>query len=417
MKTGKGKIFYGWFVILGCFILLCVPSVFICSAWAYYQVPIVESFGINYVTFSTSNMFATIATMAFSLLMASKMAVGKTRRYILIGGVIASLSFACIGFATQMWHIYVLTAVANFALAATMYVPANILISNWFIDRKGLVTSLCYSGSCVGGVLFTNLIAGMIAKNGWQYSIFVSGIISVIATLIACLLIRKSPEEMGVEPYRVKKELQEDPNTQDVPSTAQWLGLTKAEALKTKVFWIMAAFAICGGLLASGIISQIPTYLTEVGMDYSGVMVVYSAICILSSLSMGPLFDKIGLGKGVALCAVINVLACICLILTPNTKFLAYVAVTLWAFGSTAGSIAPPLLIGNVFGTRDMGGIFGLINFFFYGGCMIGAILSSGVRTATGSYAIAWMVFIVVAILQIVTAALSLSAGKKLKEI
>lgn len=402
-------------VVFGCFLLQAIPMVFMSSSWSFYQMPISEAMNTNYVAFSTSSLLATVATMAFSLLFATKIASGKTRLYMLIGGVVAGVSFAAMGFATQKWLIYVLNTITNFALAAVLFIPANILISNWFIDRKGLATSICYAGSPVGGVFLTKIISGMITNQGWQYSLMVSGVVTVIVAIIAFLLIRKTPEEMNLEPYRINKNNSEVEAAGAADAAPQWEGLSKAEAVKTKAFIFMVIFALCGGLLASGIISQIPTYLSELGMDYSGVFTVFSFVSIFSALSIGPLYDKIGLSKGIAFCTVLTALCCVSLILTKSVPVLAYVAVILWAFGSTSGSLAPPLMVGQLFGLKDMGGIFGLVNFFFYGGCMAGAIISSGVRVATGSYTMAWVVFICVTALQLITILVSMKSGSKLR--
>ena len=409
------KFFYGWMVVLGCFLMQAIPMVFISQAWSFYQIPVSQAMNISYAQFSIGGMCATIATMAFGVLMARKLALGNTRLYILIGGIVAGAVFACYRFTTQIWQIYVLQVIVNFALSATLFIPANVLISNWFVDRKGIATSVCYSGSAVGGVIFTKMIAGMIAKNGWQHSVFVSGLITIATTVVAFLLIRKAPADMGLEPYRQIQNTDKDQASPSAQPEAQWPGLTKAEAMKTAPFWIMALFGICGGLLASGIISQVPTYLTEQGIDYSNVMTTFSFVSIFAALAIGPVYDKIGIGKGVAICSTMTAVCCICLLACGKAPALAFLAVALWAFGSTAGSMAPPLLVGRIFGVKDMGGIFGMMNTFFYGGCMIGGILSSGIRTATGSYRPAWIVFIVIAALQVSMALLALATGKKIK--
>lgn len=409
------KFFYGWVVVLGCFLMQAIPMVFMSQAWSFYQIPISQAMNVNYAQFSVSSMIATIATMAFSVLMASRVAVGNTRRYVLIGGIVAGLCFSCYRFATAMWQIYFLQAICNFAMSATLFIPANILISNWFVDRKGMATSICYSGSAVGGVIFTKMISGMIANNGWQHAIFVSGLLSAATAVVAFLMIRKLPSDMGLEPYQLKKEDSADDVSAQAQMAPQWMGLTKAEAMKTASFWLMAIFAVCGGLLASGIISQVPTYLTELEIDYSNVMVTFSFVSIFAALAIGPVYDKIGIGKGIAICSSMTAICCICLILCREASGLAFLAVALWAFGSTAGSLAPPLLVGRVFGVKDMGGIFGLMNTFFYGGCMLGGIVCSGIRTATGSYRSAWIVFIVIAALQVTMALLALAASKKIK--
>ena len=48
-------------------------------------------------------------------------------------------------------------------------------------------------------------------------------------------------------------------------------------------------------------------------------------------------------------------------------------------------------------------------------GCMIGPMLSSGIRTATGSYFAAWVACMVVYVLLALCVNLAINTGKKLK--
>ena len=73
----------------------------------------------------------------------------------------------------------------------------------------------------------------------------------------------------------------------------------------------------------------------------------------------------------------------ICLALVPEFgSTSAFAMAVIMPFGSCITSLAPPLLTGQIFGYKDYGGIYGLGNSCFMAGCMIGPMLSSGIRTA-----------------------------------
>lgn len=72
----KRKPFYGWMIVDACFILTMFPMVFVSNTFSYYQYPICNDLGISYVEFNVSTLFSSFACMAFSFLLAGKMARG-----------------------------------------------------------------------------------------------------------------------------------------------------------------------------------------------------------------------------------------------------------------------------------------------------------------------------------------------------
>lgn len=56
------------------------------------------------------------------------------------------------------------------------------------------------------------------------------------------------------------------------------------------------------------------------------------------------------------------------------------------------------------------------MNFGFMGGCVIGPMISSTIRTISGSYAVAWFVYIAIFAVMALFSAMALQAGNKLRE-
>ena len=167
MESGKKrKLFYGWLVVACLFLIAMFPMVFLSNFYSYYQVPICTEFGTSYVEFNVSNIASTVAGMCFSLFAASKITKGNTRVFMFVGGVVAALAILAQSYITSLWQLYVTFFVANFAFSAMTYVPINFIISRWFVDKKALVTSIVFTGSGLGGMLFSGLAAGIIADMG-----------------------------------------------------------------------------------------------------------------------------------------------------------------------------------------------------------------------------------------------------------
>lgn len=263
-----GKFFYGWVVVITLFLVTMLPMVFISNFYSYYQVPICTEFGSSYVEFNISNIASTVAGMAFSLFVAGFVTKGNTRLWMFIGGATAALAMLAQSYITSLWQLYITFFITNFALSSMTYVPINYIISRWFVDKKALVTSIVFTGSGLGGVLFSGLASGIIEDMGWRAGFRVTAAIVFGTALLVLLLVRKAPEDMGLEPYRKAGAAESAAKS---AAASGWAGLSRGEAVKTGAFWLYALCLVCCGIVAAGVATQIPTYLIENGIDYAPV--------------------------------------------------------------------------------------------------------------------------------------------------
>ena len=406
------KPFYGWVIVAACFILTMFPMVFVSNAFSYYQYPICNDLGISYVEFSVSTLFSSIAGMAFSFLMAGRLARGNMRLWMAAGGAVTAGAILAQSFITAIWQLYITFFVANFALSALTYVPINILISNWFVHKKALATSIAFTGAGIGGMIFTPVISNLIANQGWRMSFRVTAAVVLVSSLLAALIVRGRPAEMGQNPLTQEGGQKESGKSAKTGT----FGIMKADAVKTKAFWIFMVSAVCCGLFSAGIMTQVPTYLMEVTGDFALAMSVFSAAGIISKPLLGMMYDKLGLKNGVWANALMGIASLVLLLLVPSIPAMALVSAVLLSFGTGAGTLAPPLIAGQVFGNKDYGAIYGLVNFGFMGGCVIGPMISSAIRTVSGSYAVAWFVYIAIFAVMALFSAMALKAGNELRE-
>lgn len=416
METAKKqKFFYGWVILACLFAIAMFPMAFYSNFFSYYQVPVSEEFGCTYAQFSLSNIASTVASILFSLTLASKLGRGNTRLFMLIGGLVGAAALYAQSGITAIWQLYITFFIVNFALSAITYIPINILISNWFEDKKGLVTSVVFAGSGLGGMLFSGWIADVIANQGWRAGWRITALIVAVTVAAAFIFIRKTPQEMGLAPYKAAKTPSAVKAGSAAAPAAAWMGLSRREAFRTAAFWFYALCLVCCGIVAAGVFTQVPTYLIENGVDYAPVMAVFSGVTIIGTVVTGPLIDKLGISKGSIVTSCIAAVAIVCLILV--TRFgaaAAYASMIIIPFGAAITSLAPPLLTGSIFGYKDYGGIYGIGNSCFMAGCMIGPMLSSGLRDATGSYFPAWIAMIASYAVLALGAVLAAKTGKKI---
>lgn len=412
MQVKKQKFFYGW-IIVGClFLITAVPMVIQSNFLSYYQVPVSQDLGVDYVQFSTVNVFNTVAGMVFGIFLAGKVCAGRIRLAMVIGAVGAAITCFAQSYVTQIWQFWCIGFVMNIFMNCFTYTPINFIISRWFVDKKGLATSIVFAGGGVGGTIFSKPFANMLALHGWRYCYRFTGIVVLVVVLFVAFMIRKDPSEKGLEPL-----MSSHPDNDEKKPEPVLVGLTKAQAVKTGSFYLYGLTLVFVGMVAAGIMTHVPTYLIEAELDYATIMMFYSFGAIVAQILMGSLFDKIGLQKGL----VVNVaFAIVSLILLSSLNLFGtvtpYIAMLLLALGTCVNSLLPPLLTGRCFGNKEFGGIYGLGNTLFMAGCMIGPMLSAAVRESVGSYVPAWIVYMGVFVGILICSVLAIKASPLSRE-
>lgn len=391
MQTEKKKLFYGW-IIVGClFLITALPMVFQSNFFSYYQVPVSQNLGVDYVKFSTTNVFNTIAGMVFGIFLAGRVCAGRVRLAMVIGAVGVAVSCFVQSFVSQIWQFWCLGFVINIFMNCFTYTPINFIISRWFIDKKGLATSIVFAGGGVGGAVFSKPFATMLATHGWRYCYRFTGVLALVVVLFVALVIRKDPSEKGLQPLH---KIDSD-EAGGADAQAQMLvGLTKSEALKTVSFYFYAAAVVMIGMTAAGIMTHVPTFLIEAELDYASIMAIYSVGAIFAQLVVGTFYDKVGMTVGLAGNAAIGIIGLILLSLIHTLgSAIPFIAMLCLALGGCVASLGTPMLTGKCFGNKDFGAIYGLGNTLFMAGCMIGPMLSAAIREGTGNYITAWIIY------------------------
>src|SRR5258707_8006889 len=76
----------------------------------------------------------------------------------------------------------------------------SIVVPNWFIRRRGLAMGLAFAGVGIGSVTLLPWVQLMIEQTGWRTACTAMGILILVVLAPINLLLRKRPEDIGLEP-------------------------------------------------------------------------------------------------------------------------------------------------------------------------------------------------------------------------
>ena len=279
-------------------------------------------------------------------------------------------------------------------------VPVMGLVSAWFgTRRRGLATGIAVSGSSVGLAITGPLIPRIIdayGADGWRYSWYYMGAVTVIIAILCFVLLRNRPAEKGL----VAVGLEEDPplSTQDKPfgnardraSSLQW-GLV----YKSGAVWHLALIYIMFGFSYIIYATFFSRYLTgEAGFTskYAGrLWMLVGVVSIVSGLIWGPISDKVGRKYGLAM---VYFLQGLCFVIFGLWKATPGYYLSALLFALTAWSI-PAIMAatcGDYLGSRLAPTALGFVTLFFGIGQFVGPTVAGYIRNVTESYTWAFII-------------------------
>jgi MFS family permease len=110
----------------------------------------------------------------------------------LIGSVLLALSFILVRFVVRdLLTLNMIIGIMASCGLAMIYIPAYLIISFYFEERRALATGVAVSGSGLGLFAFSPLTEYLIDKYGWQDTILIFGALSC-HTFISALLFRSN---------------------------------------------------------------------------------------------------------------------------------------------------------------------------------------------------------------------------------
>lgn len=263
----------------------------------------------------------------------------------------AGLSYIFLGHtSTLVTYCIALTLVTCFINSAA-YIAGNTLIAQWFPKKKGLANGFTTMGHNCGSAFYVPLVSAAIAAFGFANGLSLLAIIAIVLGVIGLVFVRNTPQEAGMYPDNVSKEVYEREYFQG--SAEDDGGWTVGKLLKTKEMWLCALIIGINQLVTTGVMSQLVVRNTGIGFTQEaaiGLMTVCALIGVAGSYAFGAIDQKLGVKK-----AILIFLAWYCVALAVNctdTVIGVYISVAMIgvAVGAAANFIVS--LPASVFGRQ-----------------------------------------------------------------
>jgi MFS family permease len=393
----KQRIFYGWWIVLATN-LICLLGY---GTWLYtfgvFFKPMAAEFGWTRAMTAGAYSLRSIEGGIASPIVGWAVDKYGARIVIMIGAVISGLGFALMPLVNSLLDFYVIYGIVlSIGMSAMLYLPAWTVIARWFHRRLSLAQAVLSVGAAVGGAICAPLSAVLIAGYGWRTAFVILGVTIWVVVLPLALVVRNSPEEMGLRPDGdppPKPEIEDQGADLDRPDGTNLNNdFTLGQALRSSTFWLLGlAFFLQGFSHSTVTVHTVPA-LTDVGISVERAAQSFGLLIFISligRLSFGYLGDHVT-KRYLFMVSYVMMGAGLLVLMTARDMPSVYLFIALFGIGFGGNVPLMPAIRAEYFGRTALGKIQGFMNPLMMFAGFLGPILGGYLFDLTGTYQLAF---------------------------
>jgi MFS transporter, OFA family, oxalate/formate antiporter len=391
-------------LILGLICMMAISSPQ--YVWTLFTKPLMAQLGVSLTQLQvTFSIFIVLQTF-LSPLQGYLIEKFGPKLLLAAGAIMTGLSWVLASSADTLMSVYLTYGLLGGIGTGIIYVGIVGLMVAWFPDRRGMAAGVVAAGYGMGAVLSTFPVTISIAKLGYQPTLLHFGLIFGAVAFLAALGMKQPPKDWMADYIAHNKKTE---------------GLSSAEMLKTRVFWLM--FLMMTMMSTSGlmVISQMASFSRDFGIADATIlgMGALPLALTLDRITNGltrPFFgwvsDRIGREKTMFIAFGLEAIAMTLWLLTRDVTllFVLFSGIVFFGWGEIF-SLFPSTLT-DTFGEKHATTNYGFLYMAQGIGSIFGGPLAARLHEASGS----WIpVFAVVISLDILTALLAMAVLKPMR--
>jgi MFS family permease len=350
------------------------------NTFGVFFMPLVREFGKTHASVSLLSTIVVVLAGAMGPLAGWLLERVGAKLVMGVGATLAGVALIGIGQTHSFAHILVWYVILGVGLGASTWVPASIVITNWFTERPGTALGLITAGMELGGMLMTLLAAYVIQQDGWRRAYLVLAIpIFAIAVPLILRFVELAPER---------------PVHREVKSGHQDGSLDFKHAVQTSSFWLAGSALFAYGFGVGGSFVHLVPYLIGVGYSEQRAALALSlalGLMVLGKPVMGILGDHFGARQ---MLSVGWLLFGISTLLMLEAQRLEVMCMAVLLYGLTLATAVAllPVVLKELFGQQSLGTVLGWLIVFQTFGLAVGPVFSGKLFDVSGGYTAAFAI-------------------------
>ena len=304
------------------------------------------------------------------------------RVMLIVTVILAGSSFALVSVISALWQLYLLVGVLGGVGMSSFYLLSTTTVTRWFDQRRGLALALVLVGFNLGYISAGPLSAWLIARVGWRAAYALLGSASAVVTTLAALSVRLPRVREAPVPRA--------PAVHATSAQGGAGGVTLAQALVDVRQWYLNVSWLLLGALSLMVSVHIVPFAHDQGISLAGASLALTAHgigAVCGRVASGIVSDRIGTFTTIRLGYALQ-LGALLILLGLSSRAALLGSLVALGVGFAAADTMLAKAVPDVFGTRALGAILGVLNLGWRCGAAIGPAAAGFLYDLTGSYAI-----------------------------
>lgn len=367
MKALRQRSGYRWVIVGICFFWELV-FMSLTLADSVYVVPVTTALGISRTKFALVFSIRSFVQLIGSLLYGKLYERFHAKPLMILGTLFMVAGYFLYSEADSLAVFYLAAALVGVATSLMSAASLTIVLNSWFDRSAGLIFGIVFTGSSIGGAIFSAVMGRVIAAVGYANSYRLTALLAAVSAL-PVLIFACERAGSAAEPQK-KMECRDVKKTFPVPVRLA----------------VVLCFVI--GLTVYPVEASISAHLTDRGFSPAFAAGMLGGALLCSSLGkvlLGAVYDWRGLNASILMGAVTFILGAVAFVLMRQT-WMAYLFA--FVFGLSIANITTiaPFLTRSLFRQEEYGSYIGLFTAVTAAGNTIGFAAMSAFYDMFGSY-------------------------------
>ena len=390
--------YYGWVIVVTLATFNALSASVAGSRLGLFIKPMSDDLGWSTAVFGWAQMASMVTVLVSGPILGQLIDRYGPRVLVPVVALVGGAAITSLAFVVAPWQmvlIFGLTGVMGLGRAADLY--GNVVISKWFVRRRGQAVGIGFAISTMGLVVFMPVTQWLIDGVGWSKTWLIFGIAApIIVVPMAVLLLRRQPEDVGLLPDGVRPQTEEQIATEGRrPPAIHEESWTRSEAIRTRAFWLMVVgFGIATFSSSIQAVFRVPAFI-ERGIDAQLVAFAVSADAIaagvVAAFIVGRLVDRFP-ARYLAVVGFVLLINAAMFTVIGDTVVELFIAYLSFGVALAFIMVSQNVMWANAFGRAHLGSIRGMTVPMIMVISAAAFPLTGYIRDVVGEYTPAWWI-------------------------
>ena len=318
------------------------------------------------------------------------------------GLLIAGVCFLLLSGVNSVWQFYaayvVARAVSNPVLIGL--VPRTAAV-NFFRRRRNIALAMVSTFRPIAGAINIQLFALIAISQTWREGFRYLGIFSIALIIPVVLLMRRRPEDIGLQPDGASvtpaPQASLGGRGSSVATPPVEVSWTVREATRTRTFWLIVATACVGTLASSSVGFSMVPYLVEgarLSVTAAAGVLSFGTVLSIANVAWGYLSDRFT-PRRCLMVTMVGAGGLLGFLTMVDSLVEALVFALVWGIFSGAVGSMENMMLAQYYGRDSYGSLLGIFSPFQTAALGLGPSLASLLREFSGSYILLYTVMVV----------------------